>query len=200
MTKEQLKTLTKNISVNFDFDKDLRWRITAVRRRKEYPNLTKNWEYIEIKYVKSYQEMLEFIDKYPNERIYLNCKPFDSKRVTASLLLLITESMLKNTTVSPNIYDKAVVRKEVIYGANLWQIDYNNLEKVTKTDVEKYLKEFTTILIDYPTRNGHHFIIKPFELMKMIPHAGNDKGEYDVSINNIKAFKLLKIPSFLLNY
>lgn len=158
-----------------DYENDFFYHIQVIKRRKENPDMKKSTSIkgtYRISSKEDFDKLKENIVnqcKFYNARAYIYLNKRSYKKVALQMLKILAEKISSEEFNSCHrVYDHAcgIVCSED--KNKKWIIDVDTKEQSSIEEVERHLKEIEVeFLIKIPTKNGYHYIVRPFDKRKL---------------------------------
>lgn len=172
--------------INFDNEGDF-YFIQIIKRRKDLGNedMKKGESIVDNFYIYSMEDMDKMKDKIissielNNARAYFLINKRNTKRVALEVNKLIAEYIISEQYKAvKNVYTSACGRINSSGKDKKWIIDADTPTEIT--DIREFLIDNNIdILIELPTKNGLHFIVRPFNVMLFAERFGSSDIKKD---------------------
>lgn len=178
--------IIKNI-LSFESSDDF-YHLQIIKRKKENPDVGSNSVIIKTYYITSIEYLERLMPEvislcnFHNARGCINLNVRSFEKVAFHTLKKVTDIIMNKDYKSvKSAYDS--VCGEFGTGRNkMWIIDIDNNNESLSIDVQKNINECLPggdkIIVDLPTKNGHHIICKPFDM------RGFKFSDIDIHKNN----------------
>lgn len=150
---------------------DQHYRAQVIKRDKDDPGLghtqvLKRFTFSNMQdFEKREQSIIELCDNM-NARFYINPTSKSFRTIALETLKELASNISNDQyKKAKRIYDSVADRNSGIKEKRLWLIDLDKLEDDYDIKaIELYCKEKDVYVYTLPTKNGHHVIIKPFDI------------------------------------
>lgn len=148
--------------MNFTNQGDFYW-INVIKRRKENPSLSKSEKIIKTYNIYSKEHLFEVRDsiieycELNNARAYIHINKRNDKKVALRTLSLIAENIAAENYNIKRCYDSVCGQYNSDENKK-WIIDIDTFE----LDKYKWINVCLEVITIFPTLNGYHYIVKPF--------------------------------------
>lgn len=163
-----------SLLLNFESEDDF-YHLQILKRKKEHPELGSNSYVVKTYYVSSLDYLhkkfpeIQHLCEFHNARAYINLNVRSFERTAFHTLKKITDQIMNRDFKSARKAYESVCGEFGTGREKRWIIDIDHAEHVTnqyvddmKTFIENLSPEGDKIIARLPTKNGFHFITKPF--------------------------------------
>ena len=155
--------------------------LQIIKRRKDNPEMKRDAWFLHYMYIRNsdhlfflQDEIIQFCNDN-NARAYINLNPVSKKKVALGTLELISKNLASDNYNIDNCYISTMGKTKSPKEARLWLIDNDSQKEASPLMIAFLEHTCRPVSKDYynqkiisiiPTKNGHHIITKPFDVLQ----------------------------------